>query len=28
VSPATAADRRAERRMAEIGRLQTLRLPR
>jgi valine dehydrogenase (NAD+) len=28
VSPATAADRLAERRMAEIGRLQTLRLPR
>jgi len=27
VSPATAADRLAERRMAEIGRLQTLRLP-
>ncbi|NUT36271.1 MAG: Glu/Leu/Phe/Val dehydrogenase [Hamadaea sp.] len=28
VSPATAADRLAERRMADVGRLQTLRLPR
>ncbi|NUR72057.1 MAG: Glu/Leu/Phe/Val dehydrogenase [Hamadaea sp.] len=28
VSPATAADRLAERRMAEVGRLQTIRLPR